>query len=75
MRGLRSVPQGAVLPLEFHVKNLAGQPLKLSLRLLDAQGHVVAQNDVPADSGEPVRLGLFVPPGLAPGNYQLPPAL
>ena len=71
VRGLRGVQQGEVLPLEFHVKNLAGRPLKLSLRLLDAQGHVVAQNDVPADSGEPVRLGLFVPPGVAPGNYQL----
>ena len=71
VRGLRAVQQGEVLPLEFHVKNLAGRPLKLSLRLLDTQGHVVAQNDVPAESEEPVRLGLFVPPGVAPGNYQL----
>ena len=71
VRGLRGVRQGEVLPLQFHVENLAGRPLKLSLRLLDAEGHVVAQNDVPADSGEPVRLGLFVPPGVAPGNYQL----
>ncbi len=71
VRGLRSVPQGAVLPLEFNVRNLGGRPLKLSLRLLDAQGHVIAQNDVPADSGAPVRLGLFVPPDVAPGSYQL----
>jgi hypothetical protein len=71
VRGLRGVQQGEVLPLEFHVKNLGGRPLKLSLRLLDAQGHVIAKNDVPADSGEPVRLGLFVPPDVAPGNYQL----
>ncbi len=71
VQGLRGVSQGEVLPLEFQVKNLAGRPLKLSLRLLDAQGHVIAQNDVPAESDQPVHLGLFVPPGVAPGNYQL----
>jgi hypothetical protein len=70
-RGLTVVQPGEVLPLDLHVRNLEGRPLKLSLRLLDAQSHVIAQNDVPADTGQPLRLGLFVPPNVFPGVHQL----
>jgi uncharacterized membrane protein len=51
---------------------------KLSLRLLDSSGSLVAQSDVPLAStdqlvpGHPTtRLGDFVPPAAAPGKYTL----
>lgn len=69
LRGLAQVRPGEVLPLEFQAVNAAGRPLKLSMRLIDAAGHVIAQHDVNAEPAQ--RLGLFVPPAAAPGPYQL----
>jgi hypothetical protein len=69
---LRSLPQvspGDVLPLTIEVAETSAQPRKLSLRLVAPDGTVVAQNDVPAETGQELRLGLFVPPGTAPGDY------
>jgi hypothetical protein len=43
--------------------------LKLSMRLVDGAGQVVAQNDVNVEAE--MRLGLFVPPATPPGDYTL----
>ena len=66
---LPSVRGGEVLPVELDVTAPAAPALKLSVRLLNGAGEVVAQNDVPAARG--VRLGLLVPPDATPGDYQI----
>jgi hypothetical protein len=71
LRSLPFVRRGEVLPVELTVAENVGHPLKLSLRLAAADGTVVAQNDVPADTGQDVRLGLFVPPATPAGEYKL----
>jgi hypothetical protein len=60
---------GEVLPVALDVTAPAEPALKLSVRLLNGAGEVVAQNDVPAANG--VRLGLLVPPDAPPGTYTL----
>ena len=63
------VRAGEVLPVELDATAQRETPLKLSVRLVNGAGEVVAQNDVPAAPG--VRLGLLVPPDAVPGAYQL----
>ena len=60
---------GQVLPLEIMLNTTATRELKLSLRLLDAAGAVVASHDRPLQPQD--RYGLFVPPDAAPGSYRL----
>ncbi len=69
LRGLAQVSPGQVLPLELEIENQTDRPLKLSMRLVGADGAVVAQNDVIADGS--LRLGLLVPPDIPPGSYTL----
>ena len=69
LRSQATVSPGAVLPVEVSAIGKADRPLKLSFRLVDTTGAVVAQNDVNLDPA--IRLGLFVPPGTAPGAYTL----
>lgn len=71
LRSLPALSVGEVLPLELELRRTdeGEPPLKLSLRLLNAAGESVAQNDV--DVADAVRLGLFAPPDLPPGAYTL----
>ena len=69
LRGDATVAPGQVLPVEMQMVNRTDRALKLSVRLVSPNGEVVAQNDVAVEPA--VRLGLFVPPGAAPGDYQL----
>lgn len=69
LRGRQAIEPGDVLPLEVTITPQAARPLKLSVRLLAADGATVAQNDVIAEGR--VRLGLLAPPDLAPGTYSL----
>lgn len=64
-----TIKPGQVLPVEVEFALDGQQPLKLSLRLLDPGGAVVASHDRPLAADD--RLGLFVPPGTAPGDYKL----
>jgi hypothetical protein len=66
---LPAVQRGAVLPVELDVAPVGETPLKLSVRLVNEAGEVVAQNDVLAAAG--TRLGLLVPPDVAAGTYTL----
>lgn len=71
LRSLPGVAGGQVLPIEMSIHRTDGGslPLKLSLRLLDSTGDVVAQNDVAAEDA--TQAGLFVPPKVTPGPYTL----
>lgn len=79
------VTAGGLLPLSFTWQAVA-QPsadLTLFVQLLDTQGQVQAQRDVPlTQDGRPTsewqigeqtesRLSLSIPPGLTPGDYRL----
>lgn len=64
-----AVAPGQVLPVEIEMAIGAGAERKLSLRLLNKEGEVVASNDrvlAPSD-----RLGLFVPPTSPAGEYHV----
>jgi hypothetical protein len=69
LAALPALRGGEVLPVALDVTAPAEPALKLSVRLLNGAGEVVAQNDVPAANG--VRLGLLVPPDAPPGDYQI----
>ncbi|HQY91559.1 glycosyltransferase family 39 protein [Caldilinea sp.] len=69
MRSLPQLARGEVLPVELELTSQEARPLKLSMRLVAADGSVIAQNDVPADPA--VRLGLLIPPDVAAGEYAL----
>jgi 4-amino-4-deoxy-L-arabinose transferase-like glycosyltransferase len=69
LASLSSITPGAVLPVEMGGTSHVEIPLKLSMRLVDGAGQVVAQNDVNVEAE--MRLGLFVPPGTPPGDYTL----
>lgn len=69
LRALPSLRLGAVLPVEIELQTQPEQPLKLSLRLLDPTGAVVAQQD--RDVGPQMAYGLLLPPTGPPGDYQL----
>lgn len=69
LRGLATLPLGAVLPVEMSLQTPPDHPLKLSLRLVDPTGAVVAQQD--RDVAQPMRYGLLLPPTAPTGEYQL----
>lgn len=64
-----SVAPGQVLPVELTFASALDTTLKVSIRLVDDQGAVVASNDQGVNAD--VRLGLFVPPTTAPGEYRV----
>lgn len=66
---LPSVKAGEVLPVELELAEDTVQPLKLSVRLLNSDNTVIAQNDVAVERA--VRFGLLVPPGTPAGEYTL----
>ena len=63
------IERGEVLPVELELTSQEARPLKLSMRLVAADGSVIAQNDAPAEPA--VRLGLLIPPDVAAGEYAL----
>lgn len=70
--GLHSLPTlqpGEVLPGEVTMTGRTDGSLKLSLRLLDPHGAVVAQQDQTAAPS--FRFGLLLPPDTPPGAYTL----
>ncbi len=69
LRTLPTIRAGDVLPVEMTLAPADATPLSLSVRLLAADGTVVAQHDAPVAKG--VRLGLLAPATLAPGTYTL----
>jgi hypothetical protein len=63
------VTAGGVLVLDLAMEGEIRDSRRISLRIVDAAGNNVAQNDqVVAES---VTAGLFVPPDIAPGTYRL----
>lgn len=72
VNGLRSLPTlrpGEVLPGELTLSGGVDGSLKLSLRLLDPSGAVVAQQDQTVTSH--IQFGLLLPPDAPPGEYTL----
>src|SRR5690606_23211221 len=69
LRTLPAIRAGEVLPVEMTLAPVEAASLALSVRLLSADGTVVAQHDAPV--AESVRLGLLAPATLAPGTYTL----
>jgi hypothetical protein len=69
LQSLASLRPGQVLPVEMKLAGRVDGSLKLSLRLVDPNGQIVAQQDKVVEPQ--VRLGLFVPPVAAPGTYLL----
>ncbi len=66
---LSTLQPGQVLPIRSSAVVAPGQELKISMRLMDADGGVIASQDrllSPVD-----RYGLFVPPATEPGQYDL----
>jgi hypothetical protein len=69
LRSLASSRPGVVLPVELGATGLVDGTRKLSLRLVDPAGTVVAQQD---RTVEPTfRYGLLIPPDAMPGAYSL----
>lgn len=69
LRTLSSTRPGHVLPIEVEFAGAIGAEVGVSLRLIDLDGAVVASNDFPLMHTN--RLGLFVPPQTAHGQYTL----
>ncbi|MCB9119888.1 MAG: glycosyltransferase family 39 protein [Caldilineaceae bacterium] len=67
LRTLPAIRAGDVLPVEMALTPADATPLALSVRLLAADGTVVAQHDAPV--AERARLGLLAPATLPPGAY------
>lgn len=65
-RSLPTVQPGDVLPVEMRFDGEVPSQWKVSLRLVDDAGAVLASNDLPL--GERVLGGLLVPPQAAPGT-------
>ncbi len=69
LQALAPLNPGEVLPVELKVTGRVDNSLKLSARLVNGAGQVVAQNDqVLSDH---IRFGLFLPPDAPPGPYTL----
>ncbi len=66
---LPSVPVGSVLPVELTWQGPLDGTRRLSLRLIAADGTLVAQVDDGLDAVN--RIQLFVPPDAVPGDYSL----
>lgn len=60
---------GQVLPVEMTLAGRTDSARKLSIRLLDPAGQVVAQQDKAIEPH--LRLGLLLPPAALPGDYTL----
>jgi hypothetical protein len=69
VRSLATTHAGAVLPVELSATGLVDGTRKLSLRLVDAGGTVVAQQDRTVEPA--FRYGLLIPPDAPPGEYSL----
>ena len=69
LRSLRSAPAGSVLPVELAWDGPQDGTRRLSLRLIAADGTLVAQVDDGLDALN--RIQLFVPPDATPGAYGL----
>lgn len=63
------VAPGQVLPVELTFAGEMDADQKVSIRLVDGQGAVVASNDQPVRPH--VRLGLFAPPSTPPGEHRV----
>jgi hypothetical protein len=64
-----SVAAGQVMVLDLTLQGEWKEERRISLRLVDAAGNSIAQNDQVV--GPTVTAGLFVPPGTAAGTYRL----
>ncbi len=64
-----TVSAGQVLPVSTRWAIGDNHSLKLSMRLIDAEGTVVARHDRPLVDSD--SYGLFIPPNSAPGSYAL----
>jgi len=69
LRSLPSAPVGSVLPVELTWAGPLDGTRRLSLRLIAADGTLIAQVDDGLDTVN--RIQLFVPPDAAPGDYGL----
>lgn len=69
LRTLPTIAPGQVLPVEIEMMIDDSADLKLSLRLLNRAGEVVASNDRVLVSSD--RFGLFVPPASEAGEYRV----
>jgi len=67
LNSLQTVRPGVVIPLAFSMQGSPAGTLKLSFRLLDPTGQVVARIDKVPD--EQIRAGLLAPPDVVPGLY------
>jgi hypothetical protein len=69
LRGLATLRPGDVLPVEMSATGQTDGSRKLSLRLVDPAGNVVAQQDRTVEAG--LRFALLAPPDSPPGEYLL----
>ena len=69
LQALSPIYPGEVLPVEMNVTGQVDGSLKLSARLVDGAGQVVAQND--QELHDHLSFGLFLPPNAPPGPYAL----
>jgi hypothetical protein len=69
VRSLPDLQAGEVLPVELTAAGQVDGSLKISLRLIDPAGQIVAQQDKIIEPQ--FRLGLLVPPDAPPGQYTL----
>lgn len=67
LRSYEVASPGEVLPVELELENHSAESLKLSVRLIDSDGNVIAQNDVIVEPT--VSLGLLIPPDAPAGKY------
>lgn len=69
LRSYAVAAPGEVLPVELELGSHSGDSRKLSVRLVDRDGSVIAQNDVMV---EPlVSAGLLIPPNAPAGKYEI----
>jgi 4-amino-4-deoxy-L-arabinose transferase-like glycosyltransferase len=64
-----TIEPGQVLPVEIAMNGEIASELKISARLITADGAVIASHDFPLTTDN--RFGLFVPPQTPPGRYHL----
>lgn len=69
LQSLTTTPIAAALPVQMRWRGHTDGSYKVSLRLISAQGDLVAQQDTTLS--EAVSVQLFVPPDVAPGAYTL----
>lgn len=69
LRSYDAAALGEVLPVELELESSSADSLKLSLRLIDSDGDVMAQNDVFV--APIVSAGLLIPPNALAGKYEI----